>query len=118
MSNLAATEEVPQEMPMRRPSRDAARAIASLSTEELPVIDLAAYMSTSEDGSPTEAAIIECKKVSECFHQYGVILIRDPRINMKDNDDYIDLMEEYFADVGERFYAKETIPDIKPEHHY
>lgn len=104
---------------MRRMSRDAAQAPASsLSTEELPVIDLEAYMSQAEDGSPTEAALAECKKVAECFHQYGVILIRDPRINMSDNDNYIDLMEQYFADVGDRFYAGEEIPDIKREHHY
>lgn len=37
---------------------------------------------------------------------------------MKDNDEYIDLMEEYFAQTGDKFYAGETIPDIKPEHHY
>lgn len=37
---------------------------------------------------------------------------------MQDNDEYIDLMEEYFAQTGDKFYAGETIPDIKPEHHY
>ena len=37
---------------------------------------------------------------------------------MNDNDTYIDLMEEYFANVGDRFYANERVDDIKPEHHY
>ena len=37
---------------------------------------------------------------------------------MQDNDQYIDLMETYFADVGERFYANEQVDDIKPETHY
>jgi len=46
------------------------------------------------------------------------LLIKDPRVDMKDNDEYIDLMEDYFAQTGDKFYAGETIPDIKPEHHY
>lgn len=37
---------------------------------------------------------------------------------MADNENYIDMMEEYFADVGDRFYANETINDIKREMHY
>ena len=84
----------------------------------MPVIDLNAYLSTAEDGSPTEAALRECKKVAECFHRFGIILIKDPRVDMQDNEEYIDLMEEYFASVGDRFYNNETISDIKPEFHY
>lgn len=37
---------------------------------------------------------------------------------MADNDEYVDLMEEYFAKTGERFYNNETITDIKSEMHY
>lgn len=61
---------------------------------------------------------MECRKVAECFHRFGIILIRDPRVEMKDNDDYIDLMEQYFADVGQRFYNNEEVSCIKAEHHY
>ena len=95
-----------------------ARAAAAVEVAEIPVIDLDLYLSTEADGSPSEAALLECKKVAESFHNYGIILIRDPRVNMADNDEYVDLMEEYFAKTGERFYNKETIPDIKPEMHY
>lgn len=85
----------------------------------MPIIDLELYLSSTREGEePSSAAVEECKKVAECFHRYGIILIRDPRVNMNDNDTYIDLMEEYFANMGDRFYANERIDDIKPEHHY
>ena len=84
----------------------------------MPIIDIDLYLSSATDANPSEAALNECRKVAECFHRFGVILIRDPRVNMQDNDEYIDLMEEYFADVGERFYRSEQIDDIKPECHY
>eukprot|EP00354_Favella_ehrenbergii_P008235 CAMPEP_0170467300 /NCGR_PEP_ID=MMETSP0123-20130129/10927_1 /TAXON_ID=182087 /ORGANISM="Favella ehrenbergii, Strain Fehren 1" /LENGTH=371 /DNA_ID=CAMNT_0010733625 /DNA_START=74 /DNA_END=1189 /DNA_ORIENTATION=+ len=109
-AQLAAQEDGPRqgrEIPQAAPQ-----------TDDIPVIDLNAYLSTAADGSPSETALAECNKVAECFHRYGIILIRDPRVNMSDNDTYIDLMEEYFADVGDRFYANETISDIKPEFHY
>lgn len=85
---------------------------------EMPIIDLDLYMQGAQSASPSEAALIECKKVAECFHQFGIILIRDPRVNMQDNDQYIDLMEQYFSDIGDKFYANEPIDDIKPEFHY
>ena len=37
---------------------------------------------------------------------------------MADNDEYIDLMEEYFAQTGDAFYKGEHVPDILKEHHY
>ena len=103
----------------RRESREAASvAVESVNTEDIPVIDLDVYMNQAGSENFSDAAKAECKKVADCFHRYGIILIRDPRVNMRDNDEYIDLMENYFADVGSRFYAGENVPDIHPEHHY
>lgn len=45
-------------------------------------------------------------------------MIKDPRVDEQDNEEYIDLMERYFAETGKRFYAGEKIDDIKPECHY
>lgn len=39
---------------------------------------------------------LECQKVAECFHKFGILLIRDPRVDFEDNENYIDLMEDYF----------------------
>ena len=88
----------------------------------MPIIDMNLYLTGQQASQAGETisdeALAECRKVAECFHQFGIILIRDPRVNMQDNDQYIDLMEQYFADVGERFYANERVDDIKPETHY
>jgi hypothetical protein len=56
--------------------------------------------------------------VAECFHKFGILLIKDPRVNFKDNENYIDLMDDYFERTGELFYAGEKVEDIKPEYHY
>ena len=61
---------------------------------------------------------LECQKVAECFHKFGILLIKDPRVNFQDNENYIDLMEEYFEKSGELFYSGEKVDDIKPEYHY
>ena len=84
----------------------------------MPIIDLDLYLQGSSEDVPSQAALNECKKVAECFHNFGIILIRDPRVNMQDNDDYIDLMEEYFANAGDKFYNGEIVDEIKPEFHY
>lgn len=39
---------------------------------------------------------VECQKVAECFHKFGILLVRDPRVDFQDNDNYIDMMEDYF----------------------
>ena len=89
----------------------------------MPVIDLDLYLeganaSERDSSEISEAALAECKKVAECFHNFGILLIRDPRVNMQDNEQYIDLMESYFASAGEKFYSDEPVNEIKPEFHY
>jgi hypothetical protein len=57
---------------------------------------------------------LECQKVAECFHKFGILLIKDPRVDFQDNETYIDLMEDYFEKTGEIFYSGENVDDIKP----
>ena len=53
--------------------------------------------------------------MAECLHKFGMLLIKDPRVNMQDNETYIDMMEEYFEQVGDKFYRGEEIDDIRPD---
>ena len=96
-------------------------AIVSTDFADMPIIDLDLYLKVQqmEDLStlPDEVRI-ECQKVAECFHNFGILLIKDPRVNMQDNENYIDMMEDYFEQTGNKFYAGEPISDIKPECHY
>lgn len=40
---------------------------------------------------------------------------RDPRVDEKSNEDYIDMVEKYFKTISEKFYAGETLEDVRPE---
>lgn len=96
--------------------------IVSEEFAEMPIIDFNAFLAWQATGSANpeaeELARIECQKVAECFHKFGILVIRDPRVDMQDNEEYIDLMENYFERTGELFYTGEKVPDIKPECHY
>lgn len=66
--------------------------------EDLPVIDLQQYLTQDHNSERVQTL---CKQVAQCFHNYGILLIRDPRAQEVDNSTYIDLMERYFESRGE-----------------
>ena len=89
---------------------------------EMPIIDLDVYLKAIRTGNNpsdfSDEVRLECQKVTECFHHFGILLIRDPRVDMEHNEEYIDLMEEYFEKTGELFYSGEKVDDIKAEWMY
>ena len=78
-----------------------------MSDADIPIIDVDKYLNQKEGWEE------ECKKVAESFHKYGICKMRDPRVNEKDNDDYIDMVERYFDHVSKKYYAGETLKDIR-----
>jgi hypothetical protein len=79
----------------------------------VPVINVAAFL--NDDG---EESLIECQKVAESLHKYGVLIFKDPRAQEHENEEYIDLMEQYFDKVSKDYYSGNYLPDAKPEFHY
>ena len=79
---------------------------------DIPVIDAEKYLKKEEGWEE------ECKKVAHSFHKFGIVIFKDPRVNEKDNDNYIDLVEKYFDQVSKKFYAGETLKDCRPELYY
>lgn len=67
--------------------------------EDVPIIDIESFL--TED---PEKLMAECKKVAECLHKYGILIVKDPRVNHQDNEEYIDMMEKYFEEEGRKFY--------------
>jgi isopenicillin N synthase-like dioxygenase len=61
---------------------------------------------------------LECEKVAFCLHNYGILIFRDPRANEQENEDYVDLMEKYFKNASDKYYAGEQLPEAKPEYHF
>jgi hypothetical protein len=83
--------------------------------DDVPIVDVAAYLNRSASNSKWEE---ECKKVADCLHKYGILIWRDPRVNEHDNDEYIDLMEQYFKTTSEKFYSGQSLIDCKPEFNF
>jgi len=79
---------------------------------EAPVIDAAAFLDN------TETREEECKKAAESLHKYGILILKDPRVDEKDNDEYIEMMEKYFETRGDKFYNHENLVEARPEIHY
>jgi isopenicillin N synthase-like dioxygenase len=75
---------------------------------ELPAVDLAAFF--NKDSDP-EAYKTECKKVADAFHQYGVCVVKDPRVKEENNSVFLDMMESYFE-------GSDGVRDARPEHSY
>ena len=60
----------------------------------LPKIDLGLYFDRE---SNEEAFLEECAKLAKVLHLYGAAAVRDPRVDEKYNDTFLDMMERYFA---------------------
>jgi len=84
--------------------------------DDIPVVDLNKFIGAEDQNS--EDVVDLCKQVAESFHEFGICIIRDPRVNFQDNSDYIDLMERYFDSVAPAYYQGEELEDVKPEYHY
>jgi hypothetical protein len=42
------------------------------------------------------------------------LIVKDPRANEQENEDYIDLMEKYFDSRAKAYYNGEPLEDAKP----
>ncbi len=60
----------------------------------------------------------QCQLVARSLHDFGILIWKDPRIVEKDNEDYLDMMEEYFEFQSRRHYKGEQLVDCKPEHNF
>lgn len=60
----------------------------------------------------------ECRKVALSLHQFGILIWKDPRVDEQDNEDYIALMEQYFAENARKYYQGEKLKDCKPEFNF
>ena len=60
----------------------------------LPIIDLDVYLN-NPPSSPLVAA--ECSKAADALITYGALVLHDSRVSSSDNDTFLDLLEDYFA---------------------
>ena len=66
--------------------------VVSRDFKQLPIIDVGCYLSCTEGTLSTQnveltpEALLECQRVAQCFHLFGICMIRDPRVNEEDNN--------------------------------
>lgn len=81
--------------------------------DNIPVIDIQAYLDKN-----SETWKSECEKVAQSLHNFGVLIVKDPRVDQKQNDEYLDLVENYFDVTSKKFYAGEVLEDCKPQFNF
>ena len=53
---------------------------------ELKVIDISSFVANRRSSA-------ECEQVARALREYGIVIVRDQRVSVTDNDDFIDMME-------------------------
>lgn len=71
---------------------------------DLPIINLDIFLQNPRD-SP--AVIAECRKAAEALITYGALLLHDSRVRESDNEAFLDLLEDYFAQPVEALQQDE-----------
>ena len=83
------------------------------SLSEVPVIDVESYLNLTPEKWEEQ-----CKIVAQSLHQFGILIWKDPRVNESDNEDYLDMMEQYFEQNARKFYSGQKLRDCKPEFNF
>jgi len=76
-----------------------------------PVVNLARYLNKTNINSNEWEN--DCKTIGQILHQYGFLLVHDPRVNEAENDKFIDLLEKYYDQP-----ESARMPDVRKEYHY
>lgn len=80
------------------------------SSSLLPVFDLTSVVH-KEPGCLTNEDLEMARQLAECVQRTGCLLVRDPRVTVADNNQFLDLMESYFSQPPDMKQA-ESRPDL------
>lgn len=76
---------------------------------EFRIHDLNAYLEQKDEQSYQQ----HCADIANDLHQFGILIVKDPRVSMEDNDRFIDMMEQYFEQPLEQ-----KLKDVRKEVYY
>ncbi|KAG6380905.1 hypothetical protein JVT61DRAFT_5297 [Boletus reticuloceps] len=77
-------------------------------SETLPVIDIDVFLANHDSSERVQQ---ECKKAADALITYGAVLVHDSRVSEEDNNLFLDLVEDYFAQPLHEL-RKDERPDI------
>ncbi|XXG99581.1 hypothetical protein Hte_005920 [Hypoxylon texense] len=73
-------------------------AVAEEPSMDLPIIDLDIYRSNPVSSSAVQE---ECARAARALITYGALVLHDSRVSESDNETFLDLLEDYFAQPAE-----------------
>ncbi|KAI0801019.1 Clavaminate synthase-like protein [Fomes fomentarius] len=73
----------------------------------LPIVDIDVFLSAPD----TEESLKECRKAADALIVYGALLLHDSMVSEDDNNTFLDLIEDYFAQP-EEMLKKDERPDL------
>jgi len=62
---------------------------------QYPIVDLSGYL------TDPKTAANECQTIANLLNKFGFLCVKDPRVNDKHNDTFIDMMEKYYEQSDE-----------------
>lgn len=62
---------------------------------QLPVFDLSAFLNASNNAAPEVHRL--CAALAACLRQSSALVVRDPRVDTRDNETFLSLLERYFS---------------------
>ncbi|KAI0160063.1 Clavaminate synthase-like protein [Hypoxylon sp. FL1284] len=72
--------------------------VAEEPSMDLPIIDLDVYRSNPPSSSAVQE---ECARAASALITYGALVLHDSRVSESDNETFLDLLEDYFAQPDE-----------------
>lgn len=75
---------------------------------DLPIIDLDVFLTQPHDAPEVLA---ECRKAAEALITYGALVLHDSRVSESDNETFLNLLEDYFAQPEEAL-KKDERPEL------
>jgi isopenicillin N synthase-like dioxygenase len=74
--------------------------------ESYPIIELKHFLDKDAEKSKDD-----CKTIARLLHHYGFLIIRDPRVPERENETFIDMMEQYY-EQPEEVKAEDVRKDV------
>lgn len=88
--------------------------------EQLPVFDLSLYLNASADQAAQADVQRVCAALASCLQRCSALVVRDPRVDTRDNDTFLSLLERYFTQPladKMRDVRADVAYQVRPPHH-
>mmetsp|Transcript_8244 Transcript_8244/g.23569 ORF Transcript_8244/g.23569 Transcript_8244/m.23569 type:complete len:110 (-) Transcript_8244:961-1290(-) len=77
---------------------------------QMPVFDLEPFLEKCilKGEEPDEALKKQCEELAQCLKDTSALVVKDPRCPSNDNNQFLDMIESYFAQEGRSIGSRST----------